>query len=222
MRHEDAASRLPELVGLREAVEDDAELNGHVARCARCRRRLRGLRKIDSDLSSLDPPTPPSPRLERRILAIPAAGAPEVRRPARRRLAVVAACAVVLLIGGLIGALATRDQPAGEAGFVAERTVRLVAPGRPVIRAQVEIGAPQGSRIPMRVVATGLPHGAGRYYGLWLTGADGAVSGGAFRPDGAGRCVVMLQVPAGVWTGVDITAGDRPPSTGTTVAGAGL
>jgi hypothetical protein len=221
MRHEEALRRLPELVGLRAAGADDVELSGHVAGCARCRESLRRLQEIDAALRSLDAPAPPSQRLERRVLAIPAAGAPERRRPLRRRMAVAAACAI-LLVGAVIGILAARDDPAGEPEFAAERIVRLVTPELRAVSAQVEIGAPEGSRIPMRIVATGLPHGGGRYYGLWLTGADGAVSGGSFRPDGEGRCVVMLQVPAGAWTAVDLTSGNRPPSPRTTVARAAL
>jgi hypothetical protein len=222
VRHEDALRRLPELVGLRAAGADDAELSDHVADCGRCRESLRRLQEIDSGLRSLDAPPPSSQRLERRVLAIPAAGAPERRRRIGRRMAVTAASAI-LLVGAAIGVVVSaRDDPARGPEFAAERIVRLVTPEPRAVSAQVEIGAPEGSRIPMRIVATGLPHGGGRFYGLWLTGADGAVSGGSFRPDGEGRCVVMLQVPAGAWTAVNITAGNRPPSPRTTVARAAL
>lgn len=221
MRHDDAVLRLPELVGLRTAAADDAELTAHVESCERCRGRLRSLRDIDAGLRSLDEVAPPSPGLERRVLAIPGAGGQDAGPVTRWRRAAVAACAV-LLLGALIGVLATRDEAGSEPGFTAERVVRLATPGSEAVSAQIELGVAEGGRVPVRVVATGLPHGGGLFYGLWLTGAGGAVSGGTFMPDGEGRCVVMLQVPAGPWTGVDITSGDRPPSAGTTVASGDL
>lgn len=220
MRHDDAVARLAEFVGLRPAAADDAELAAHVETCERCRARLRNLREIDAGLRALDDVPPPSARLERRILAIPGAGGQEVRPAARWRW-VAAACAM-LVLGALIGVLATRDDGRSPAGFTAERVVRMATPGSEAVTAQVGVGVAEGGRVPVRIVATGLPHGGGLYYGLWLTGADGAVSGGTFRPDGEGRCVVMLQIPAGPWTGVDITSGDRPPSARTTVASGDL
>ena len=116
--------------------------------------------------------------------------------------------------------VATRDSR-GPADFRADRVVRLATPGA-AANAEVEIGRPDGAGTAMRLVASGLPHGAGRYYGVWLTGSGGAVSGGSFMPDGDGRCVVMLEAPPGHWTAVAITTGDRPPSRETTVASASL
>ena len=221
MRHDDAIRRLPELVGLRAVVTHDAELIAHVEGCTRCQARLRGLRDIDAQLRSLDEAAPPSPRLERRVLAIPGAGGQQAGPATRWRWVAAAACAV-LLLGALLGVFATRDEGGSAPGFTAERVVQLTTPGSEAVSAQIEVGAADGGRVPVRVVATGLPDGGGLFYGLWLTGADGAVSGGTFMPDGEGRCVVMLQVPAGPWTGVDITSGDRPPSAGTTVASGDL
>jgi hypothetical protein len=218
MRHDDAVPRLAELVGLRAAASGDRELEAHVDACQRCQARLRALRDIDARLRSLDDVAPPSARLERRILAIPGAGGPEARPALRWRWVAAAACAI-LVLGALAGALATRDGGGGGGGaFTAQRVVSLDAPDLGAVDAQVEMGATEGGRIPVRIVATGLPHGDGLFYGLWLTGSDGAVSGGTFMPDGKGRCVVELQIPAGPWTGVDITAGDRPPSASTTLA----
>ncbi|MGD9573341.1 MAG: anti-sigma factor [Thermoleophilia bacterium] len=220
MRHEDAVLRLPELVGLRPAAADDPDLAAHVGSCERCRARLSSLREIDAGLRALDEVPAPSTRLERRILAIPGSGGQEAR-PAPRWRWVAAACAI-LVLGALVGVLATRDDGRTPDGFTAERVVRMATPGSGAMTAHVEVGVAEGGRVPVRIVATGLPHGGGLFYGLWLTGADGAVSGGTFMPDGEGRCVVMLQIPAGPWTGVDITAGDRPPSPRTTVASGDL
>lgn len=217
MRHEDAVPRLPELIGLRAAVTDDAQLIAHIERCAGCQARLRRLRDIDARLRTLDRVAPPSARLERRILAIPEAGGQRARRLPRRHWAAAAACAM-LLLAALVGVLATHDDDGTTAAFAPERVVQLAAPNAETVSGQIEIGAGEEGRIPVRIVVSGLPHGGGLFYGLWLTGADGAVSGGTFMPDGEGRCIVMLQIPAGAWTKAEITTGDRPPSPRTTVA----
>ncbi len=221
MRHDEALARLPELVGLREAAADDAELSGHVAGCARCRTRLEHLRAIDERLGELGVPSAPSRRLENRIRAIPGgAGAPERLARPRRWLAVAAAC-MLLVVVVAAGALLVRDG-GGVAEFQATRVVELVSTETGDMNARVEIGAADGGRTPVRIVASGLPHGGDRYYGLWLTGAGGAVSGGSFRPDGEGECVVELQVPSGDWSAVDLTERNRPPSPSTTMAAAPL
>lgn len=223
MRHADAEPRLPELIGLRAAAREDAALVAHVDGCTRCQARLRRLRSIDAGLRAMGADPAPSQRLERRVLAITGArdAAPGPSRAGWGTL--VAAACVAVLIGALGGALLlNRDDGAGGTPFVAEREVAMQATRATDATARIEIGPEDGGRMPVRIVADGLPHGGDRYYGLWLTGADGAISGGSFMPDGEGRCVVMLQVPAGGWTTVAITAGDRPPSERTTVARAAL
>lgn len=222
MRHEDALARLPELVGLHAAASDDGELSAHLAGCERCRARLDALRAVDAGLRRIEAPVAPSQRLENRILAIPGgAGAPERRRGGSRRLVAAAACALLLVVAGA-GVLATRDGSGHPSQFEATRVVQLASTHPDGVSARIEIGRADGARIPMRIVATGLPSGGDHYYGLWLTGADGAVSGGSFRPDGKGECAVMMEVPSGEWTAVDVTEGDRPPSPRTTMAGAPL
>lgn len=223
MTHDEAMGRLPELVGLRTASEGDRELDAHVAGCDRCRARLRQLRAIDAELRALGAPPVPSPGLERRVLAIPGTAPTPVRRRGRAALMVAAALIAVLVVGGgVLAVLTARGGSGSEAGFTAERVVELASPAPRALDARIEIGPAKADRLPVRITATGLAHGSGRFYGLWLTGSGGAVSGGSFRPDGGGRCVVMLQVPAGEWTAVAITAGDRPPSSSTTVASAQL
>lgn len=221
MTHEDALARLPELVGLHAAASDDAELAAHLAVCSRCRARLDALRAIDADLRRITTPRAPSARLDSRILAIPgAAGAPERAHGANRRIVAAAAC-VLLLVAAAAGVLSTRA--GGDASpFEAARVVQLVAAHPDEISARIEIGPADGSRMTVRIIAAGLPHGGDRYYGLWLTGANGAVSGGSFRPDGEGECVVTMDLPSGQWTAVDVTEGDRPPSAQSTMASASL
>ncbi len=236
MRHEDALGRLPALIGLRAAAADQ-EMNAHLAECARCRERLRELRAVDSGLRTLDVPQPPSLSLARRVLAIPTGGgAPERRHHDGRRVAVAVAVVapVTLLAAAAVGVHATRDDPGRSPDFLAERVVRLVTPRPEAVsaepqsgadrrfEAQIEIEAAEGRRLPMRIIATGLPRGGDRYYGPWLTGPGGAVSAESFWPDGEGRCVVMLQVPSGDWTVADITDRNRPPSLRITVARAPL
>ncbi len=218
MTHEDAFARLPELVGLRAATQEDPGLDAHVAACARCQERLGHLRAVDSGLRALDPAPSVPARLERRVLAIPAGVAAEGRPGGRSRRLVAAAAAaagLALIAAVALGIVLTRGDPAPSGDFRAERVVRLGGPGA---AAEIEIGRAEGNVLPIRLIATGLPHGGGRYYGVWLTGPAGAVSGGSFMPDGEGRCVVMLRVPPGDWSAVDITSGDRPPSARSTVA----
>ena len=222
MRHEDALDRLTELVGLHQAAIDDRELRAHLGECARCRARLAELRSIDARLRRLDAPPAPSQRLENRILAIPTgAGAPERARGGGWRRAAAAAC-VLLVVGVFVGAFMARDRSRPQSAFQSPRVVELVTAHPEVMTARIEIGAAAGGRIPIRLVATGLPRGRDRYYELWLSGGDGAVSAGSFRPDREGRCVVVLQVPVGEWTEVEVTSEGRPPSPHATMAGAPL
>lgn len=222
MRHEEAVARLPELVGLRAAEEDHQGLEAHVAGCPECRRRLESLQATDARLRALEPPPAPSAALERRVLAIPALAGPEPRRAPSWRRAAVAAGIAAVLAGAALGAVALRDGPGPAPAFERERVIPLAADRHPGVSARAEIGIPRGDRLPIRLVASGLSHGGGRYYGLWLAGRDGAVSGGSFRPDGKGRCVVILHAPAGRWTTLAITLDDRPPTPATTVADAPL
>lgn len=226
MRHEDALPRLAELVGLRSAAADDGALEAHVLECARCRARLDALRIMDARLRDLEEPPAPSASLERRVLAIPRSVGTtrEGRRGGRvrGRGPAIAAAVVALLAVAALGLVITRDDSRSDSGFQAERVVQLGAPRGGAAAVQVELGDPSGGRLPVRLIATGLAHGRGRFYGLWLSGAQGAISAGSFRPDGGGRCVVMLQAPAGNWTSVAITDDDQPPSTTTTVASAPL
>lgn len=224
MRHEDALPRLAELVGLRSAADDDGELGAHVLECARCRARLDALRSMDARLRDLEEPPAPSVRLERRVLAIPGSvgSTREERRGGRGRGRAIAAAVVALLAVATLGLVITRDDSRSVSGFQAERVVQLAAPRSGAAAVQVELGDPSGGRLPVRLIATGLAHGRGRFYGLWLSSTQGAISAGSFRPDGGGRCVVMLQAPAGEWTSVAITDDDQPPSATTTVASAPL
>lgn len=219
MRHGEAIDRLPELVGVRPATRVEGELQAHVDRCPRCAARLEALRRVEAALRDAPALEPPPPRLERRILAIPEAGAPRARPRSRRALAaaVCAAAALAFAVGVFVGG---EDAPTGRP-FSAERTVVLRA-DRPTVSATVEIGRGEGARLPVRLVATGLPDGGDRFYGLWLSGRAGSVSGGSFRPDGKGRCVVVMQLPPGDWTAVAVTTWNRPPSAQSTVAQAGL
>ena len=222
MRHEDALPRLVELVGLRAAAEDDGALEAHVIECPRCQARLDALRAMETRLRDLQEPALPSANLERRVLAIPGSAGVTVERPRGRHGVAIAAAVVALLAIAALGLIATRDDPGQGSGFRAERVVQLAAPRSAAAGVQVELGEPAGGRLPVRLIATGLAHGRGRFYGLWLSSTQGAVSAGSFRPDGGGRCVVMLQAPAGEWTSVAITDDDEPPSATTTVASAPL
>ena len=221
MRHEEALSRLPELLGVHRAGPEEAELRDHVATCRACRERLDALRRVEETLRTAGAPAPPPARLERRVLGTPGRERPEPA-PRRRgaRAAIAGLAAVLAAVAVTLGVVLSGGDDPG--GFAAVRTVPLAISVARDVEAAVELGAARGGRIPVRVVATGLAHGPGTYYGLWLTGPSGAVSGGSFQPDGEGRCVVLMQVPAGEWKGVAITVGDRPPTARTTVARSAL
>lgn len=222
MRHEDALARLPELVGLRQAADSDSDLEAHVLACDRCRARLGELRAIDSRLRAMDEPPRPSAGLERRVLAIPGGtGAAREGRHRGRALAVAAALVAVMAAAAL-GLILAGGDSTNPSEFQAERIVTLSTPWSHAAAVQLEVGDPGEGGVPVRLIATGLPHGEGRFYGLWLSGAQGAVSAGSFRPDDAGRCIVMLRMPDGDWSSVAITDDDRPPSTATTVASGSL
>jgi hypothetical protein len=222
MRHEDALPRLPELVGLRKAVDGDSGLEAHVRECERCRARLDELRAIDARLRAMDEPPRPSAGLERRVLAIPGGTGAAREGPRRNRALAVAAVVVAVMAAAALGLILTGGDSTDRSEFQAERVVTLSTPRSDAAAVQLEVGDPGEGGVPVRLIATGLPHGEGRFYGLWLSGAQGAVSAGSFRPDGAGRCIVMLRMPDGDWSSVAITDDDQPPSTATTVASGSL
>lgn len=220
MTHDEAAVRLPELVGLRAAGPGEVALRAHVDDCETCRARLAAMNALDARLRAEGPLEPVSARLERRVLAIPGLAAHEPHRPAARRWAAAAAVAALLMAGALGAEWMTGgSSPAGPA---APRMITLATPGGHGMSVRMEVGAVAEHRIPIRIMATGLPHAAGDYYEVWLTGASGTVSGGAFRPDDGGRCEVAMEIPAGDWSAVAITDGGRPPSPATTLASGAL
>lgn len=220
MTHEEAAARLPELVGLRAAGPEEVALRAHVDGCEACRARLAAMTALDARLREEGPIEPVPTRLERRVLAIPGLRAHETHRPPARRWAVAAAVAALLVVGALGALWMTGGSPA--AGPAAPRTITLATPGGHGMSVRMEVGTAARDRIPIRIMATGLPHATGDYYELWLTGASGTVSGGAFRPDEGGRCEVAMEIPAGDWSVVAITDGGRPPSPAATLARARL
>jgi len=228
VRHDEALSRLPELLGVHPAGPDEAELRVHLEECRACGQRLEALRRVNTTLRTTGAAAPPPARLERRVLDIPGRESPDpTRRRRGARVAIgglaavlVALAAVLVALAVALGVVLAGDDPV--VGFTAVRTVPLATTVTTDVEAAVELGAPHGEQVPVRVLAAGLAHGSGTYYGLWVTGPSGAVSGGSFQPDGQGRCAVLMQVPAGEWTTVAITAGDRPPSARTTVARAAL
>lgn len=214
MRHEDARERLPELLGLHPATRDEPELRAHVAGCADCQGLLAAMSGIDDALRSMAADAP-SPALARRVIAIPAGDRGEGTRGTRRGWLAGAAVLVVGLAVALSLVLTRGQTPSG---FSAAHTIALR--GAPAgMSARLELGASEGPNQPLRLVAQGLPPAEATYYTLWLSGPDGRVSAGTFRPDADGECVVIGVVPRDTtWNSASITKAGALPGSSQTIA----
>lgn len=215
MTHEEARERLHELGGLRPADGSGAALAAHVAGCAECRDALASADTIERVLRRHAAVGPPED-LAARVTSIPYRDAPAPsRRPRYRQLAWAAAVAVAVAALALAVVLRGGDP---QAAFAPGRSVALRA-AVPGLHARLEVGAPEGPNQPLRLVAEGLSPSAAPYYTLWLSGPQGTVSAGTFRPDADGECAVVGVVPRGVaWTSVTVTRRDLPPGPASAVA----
>lgn len=214
MTHEEAYPRLPDLLWMRIADADDAELRRHVDGCAECRHRLDELRRVHAALSSADRSDAPL-GLANRIGEIPAryaqdaAGSP---RGSRRALAGVAGVAAAALATGVVAlALMGGGEPAETGPFQAVDRVVVTDP-HSAVAGRIEMGEARAGTRTIRLAVHGLDTTGGRYE-LWLTGSSGEVSAGTFRPDKNGACVVMLSAPDDEWTAATIVkaGSDEPP-----------
>ena len=225
MTHDEAYPRLAELVGVRAADLDESALRTHVSNCARCAIRLRELERIERIVQSTrgDRRHAPPERLAARVLAIPALNALDVIRPRRRRRVLVlsGALAVPALAVAIWQAASLWPTARPTAGFQPAHRLTL-KPTATRLEAELTIGEPTGSTQPLRLVAEGFPAGGTGSYALWLVGPDGSEMVRAFQPNGEGSCAIDAAAPAGHWTQVAITRGNRPPTPGHTVASGSL
>ncbi len=208
MRHEVARERLPELLGLHPASSDESALRAHVATCVECRGLLANLSGVDQALRGVGAEQP-SRELDERVLTIPV-GLVAVQGTHLRRIGWITSA--VAVVAGLTVALSLsfRRGDAPPPGFSAARTVTLTG-ATSGVRAQLQLGRPEGANQPLRLVAHGLSPVGARYYVLWLAGPEGRVSAATFRPDADGDCVVVGVAPLDLsWDHADITGAGNP------------
>ncbi len=203
MRHEVARERLPELLGLHPAFTDETALRAHVATCAECLGLLATLGEVDRGLRGVGA-VELSRELDERVLAIPTI--PVVDDHARRRRAGWVGSAVAVVAGLAVAlSLSLTRGDSTVPGFSAARIVTLTG-AISGVRAELQIGRPEGPNQPLRLVAHGLSPVGARYYVLWLAGPEGRVSAATFRPDADGDCVVVGVAPRDLsWDRVSIT-----------------
>jgi hypothetical protein len=211
--HEEAFSRLPDLLWMRVADEDDAVLRRHVEGCAECRERLSELRRVHAALAGAGRSDPP-PGLAERVRDIPARYAQDAApaRRSRRALGAVAGVAAAALAAGVVALALTGGGETAPAGpFQVVDQVAVTDPRSPVT-GRIEMGEPSAGMRTIRLAVNGLDATGGRYE-LWLSSASGEVSAGTFRPDKSGACTVMLSAPDGEWTAATIVkaGSDEPP-----------
>jgi hypothetical protein len=216
VRHQEAAERLPELLGLRRAAADELALRAHVGECAACQGRLAALERVQRTLLGLGREEP-SPALERRVLTIgERRGSRRHGQRARRGVWLAAAAAAVAGLAVAL-ALALLGRGPGES-FPTAQAIALTH-SKPGVRARLELGRPQGPNQPLRLIAHGLSPVAAPYYSLWLQGPGRRVVAATFRPDADGDCRVVGVVPrSAAWHRATITRGDQPPVPGVSVA----
>ncbi len=210
MTHEDAYPRLPDLLAMRLADQDDGALRAHLARCPECQRRMGDLRRVAAALRRGEV-APVSEELTRRVEAIPSRypqDAPTPRRRVRGAIAGAAALAVAALATVAVAfSLATGGgSSASFEPFEPVHQVALSNAAEPV-EARLELGEPEGSNRPLRLTVDGLPAHEERYE-LWLKGPSGSVSVGTFLSDEHGSCIVLLSAPDDNWTAASIMTAD--------------
>jgi len=167
VRHEEAWSRLPDLL----ADRDDAGLLAHVRVCADCQRQLFLLGRVD--------------RLLRDDAAANAAPRKQRRRPRRGP---VAAAAILAAAAAILLALELPENGRDEA------FVLRTASGRSV--AQALMGHADARNASLALTARGLPIDHGHVFVLWASDDSSSMQVGHFMVDQAGGCQVRFNLPA--------------------------
>lgn len=214
MNHDEAYERLPSLVGLRPAEEDDADLRAHVEGCAVCRARLDALRRVDEALRSGPRAAEPSDALRDRVLSVPHVH-PQQRPAPSRRVRRIAAGGLGAAAAAIVALTLVVASPWDQGGggpsedFDSVQTAAISEP-RQGVEATLEFGKTEGAVQPVRLTVSGL--GSNGRYELWLTSGGGEVAVGTFKPGKDGACTVMMDVPQGDWSQARIThaAADEP------------
>jgi hypothetical protein len=166
VRHEDAWTRLPDLLEDR----DDAQLLAHVRSCSDCQRQLFLLGRVD------------------RLLRDDAAGigASRKRRPPLRALLAAAAGGAAAVAALLVIGL---PHPGRSEAFVLR-----TASGRSVARAVMGHGDAHNASLALQ--AHGLPMSHGHMFVLWASDDTSSMPVGRFMVDRTGGCSVRFNLPA--------------------------
>lgn len=191
MRHEEAWTRLPDLLDDR----DDAALLAHVRACADCQRQLFLLGRVDRllrDRTARSEATPSARLLARR------------RRASGAAVAAVASAAAIVV--GLLLSQNTRTHD------MVLRTGSGIAVGR------AAMSHSDARNDSLALTARGLPVDRGQMFVLWAGDrAQEPMEVGRFMVDRSGGCRVHFNLPADrTWSRLWITRPGRP---GAIVAG---
>jgi hypothetical protein len=198
-----------------DAALAERALLEHVPDCSRCRRAMEAYRAVAGDLALASVPVAPPASLERRVVGAvrPASAGTRPGSVARWLGAAAAVLAVAALVGSNL--------------MLAGRVNRAEARQALMVEVMTTVGSEDAFVIPMRgapgvraamiyvrgkpdayFVASGLPEPEGEYR-LWLIGAEGPISLGAFVPD-RGIALVRSRVEADGLRGVMVTEEPSP------------
>jgi hypothetical protein len=167
MRHEEAWTRLPDLLDDR----DDAALLAHVRACTDCQRQLFLLGRVD------------------RLLREKAADTPVAHSRLGRPGRLAAAAAVVSAAAAMVVAVLVLQQGGGHALMFRTAHGRVVG--------QAVMGRSDARNVSLALVAEHLPATGGRIFALWAADrAQASMLVGRFMVDRSGRCRVHFNLPA--------------------------
>jgi len=205
---DDLYERLPDLVGMHPATDDEAELREAIERSPRLKRRLANLRRVHTLLRSSDGAERPSPALAARVLSIPGLTPKSTMlSPGRRGWAAIGAVAAAACVAALLVVTSARDVGTNFEPISEPTALMTVSGKRSGITVQLgEVG--DGRQV--QLVASGL-NGDGRSYELWFEGPSGTRNLGKFAPDKSGECSMLFDAPAGEWVAAVVTHANETP-----------
>ena len=168
MRHEEAWTRLPDLLDDR----DDAGLLAHVRACVDCQRQLFLLGRVDRLLRD----------------SASAHGVASKRHPAVRRVLAVAAAVAAATAASVMLVLFVPQHSR------TQEFMLRTASGRPVGRAVM--GHSDARNVSLALIARSLPVKHGHVFMLWAGDERASMQVGRFMVDRSGGCRVRFNLPA--------------------------
>ncbi len=217
MEHTELEQEIPLLALGGLPLAEQARLEEHLAVCPSCRALLSQYQFVMEELNAQVPAKQPSAQLEENLMrriavspkTLPKVDAPRKpefwRQPiALPRWAFALAALILLLLLGIMGALALRMQRVD--GVNAEQVAQLVtSPDRRFVQlASVSGGAkaPEGFICVLSGNSTALlwlynlaPLDSDHAYQIWLRSGNTREEGGLFRPGSDGKALVLVNAP---------------------------